>query len=391
MHKMKSLPVRRLSSILAPISRALRETYGLTRLAIGGGSAPALLDHLFTGHALRMRDLDLLLIADREVEEPLVRRIGESLDAPELRFLPRYVYPRLRSRGEAEPWNAGWGLLWDANGVEVDLSIFHDDEALELNGLMNIDRILIPLESGSSLNEIAARMLSAASADQAVEEGLIDDPCGGYASWVHRSPVIVAWNDIHASPILSSIRIVRACASKLHLAHLHAELADPLRAAILQGHERGDRFVRVRNLLKLFHDDRAASELEMLHALGAFIHWIPEIGNLIEKLGHGGLVSLFAQADREGRKDADHHAAFALAGEQGADEASALRLEALLLNIPALKRDDVLDEIAIAEPTFANLVRSQMPRVAKRRAKSPSPSRRAAPKRPAAARAIGTV
>lgn len=362
----------------------------MTRLSIGGGSVPALLDHLFAGTALRMRDLDMILIADRPVEQDLARRIGESLDSPDLRFLPRYVYPRRRTRSEREPVVAGWGLIWDGQGIEVDLSIFHNDSALELNGLMNIDRILIPLPADKTLNEIAASMLIAGSADAAIMNGLVHDACGGYASWVHRSPAIVAWNAIHAAPIECSMRIVRACAAKLHLAHLHAELADPLRAAILWGHERGDRFLRVRGIVKLFHDDRAGAELEMMHALGAFSHWIPEIGEVIERLGHGGLTTLFNHADREGKRDSDHHAAFMLAGEQGGNEVSALRLEALLLNMPEERRERVLDEIAIAEPTFAMLVRNQLPRVerrvrtvtahapVKRRAKRPAPPARAA-------------
>jgi hypothetical protein len=182
--------------------------------------------------------------------------------------------------------------------------------------------------------------------------------------------VIVAWDAIHASPIECAIRIVRACANKLHLNQLHAEVADPLRAALIVGHERGDRFVRVRNLVKLFHDDRAGAELEMLHALGAFVHWLPEVGQAIEKLGHGGLIAAFAQADREGRKDVQHHVAFAEAGEQGGDELSALRIEALLLNMPIAKRERVLDEIAVAEPMFAALVRSQLPRIARRAPRS---------------------
>ena len=383
MHQMKALPIRRLSSILTSVSTALRDRFGLTRLAIGGGSAPALLDHLFSGTALRMRDLDLILVADRPVDQELARRIGEAVDSPELRFLPRYIYPRRRTRSEREPVGAGWGTLWDAQGVEVDLSIFHDDAALELNGLMNIDRILIPITPEQSLNEIAAGMLLAASPEQAAIHGYIKDVCGGYASWVHRSPAIVAWNAIHAAPIEASMRIVRACANKLHLGHLHAELADPLRAAILWGHERGDRFLRVRGIVKLFHDDRAAAELEMMHALGAFQHWIPEVGEVIERLGHGGLVSLFAQADRDGRRDADHHAAFKLAGEQGGDEVSAMRLESLLLAMPADRRERVLEEISIAEPLFATLVRNQLPRVELRRTitTTPEPPKRRVSKR----------
>lgn len=366
MHQMKALPVRRLSSILASVSAALRDHFGLTKLFIGGGSAPALLDHLYSGTALRMRDLDLILVADRAVDQDLAQRIGEAADTPDLRFLPRYIYPRRRTRSEREPVVAGWGVIWDARGTEIDLSIFHDERALELNGLMNIDRILIPLPAEKTLNQIAAELLLAEGPEVAIMNGLVNDACGGYASWGHRSPAIVAWNAIHAAPIECSMRIVRACASKLHLGHLHPELADPLRAAILWGHERGDRFLRVRSIVKLFHDDRAGAELEMMHALGAFKHWLPEIGDVIDSLGHNGLAHLFAQADREGKRDPDHHAAFQLAGEQGGDEVSATRLEALLLLMPPDRRERLLDEIAIAEPMFAQLVRNQLPRVEKR-------------------------
>src|SRR5262245_55729102 len=125
MHRMKALPVRRLSSILATVSTVLRDRFGLTRLAIAGGSAPAILDHLFSGAALKMRDLDIVLVADDLVDEALAREIGETVDSPDLRFLPRYIYPRRRSRGEGDLWVAGWGTLWDAHGMEVDLSIFH--------------------------------------------------------------------------------------------------------------------------------------------------------------------------------------------------------------------------------------------------------------------------
>ena len=370
MHRMKALPVRRLSDILSFVARELRDRFGLTRLFIGGASAPAMLDHLFAGNAQRMRDLDLILLADRPVEEDLARRVGEALDSEDLRFLPRYVYPRPRSRGEKNLWIAGWGLIWDSHGVEVDLSIFHDLLALDLNGLMNIDRVLIPFSAETPLNEIGAQMLTAGSAEAALQMGLFADPCGGYASWVHRAPVIVAWSAIHASPIECAIRIVRACANKLNLSNLHAELADPLRTAILLGHERGDRFLRVRNLVKLFHDDRAGAELEMLHSLGAFKHWLPEIHTTINKLGHGGLVAALSHAEREGREDMQHHAAFVEAGEQGGDELSALRIEALLLHMPLAKRERVLEEIAFAEPMFAQLVRSQLPRIARRAPRS---------------------
>ena len=377
MHKMKALPVRQLSSILEVVAAELRSKFGLTKLAIGGGSAPALLDHLFSGSALRMRDFDLVLVADRPVDKELAVRIGEALDSPDLRFLPRYVYPRRRSRGGPELWLAGWGLLWDVHGTEVDLSIFHDEFALGLNGLMNVDRILIPFPEHMSLNGLAAEMLTVCSAEAAIDRGLAYDPCGGYASWVHRAPVIVAWDAIRASPIECSVRILRTCASKLLITVLPPDMADPLRAEIAEGHERGDRFIRVRTLVKLLHDDRAGAELEMMHDLGIFKHWLPDIGDKIERLGQGGLTALFARADLDGRRDQDHHIAFAEAGEQGADEVSASRLEALLLTMAPGKRMRILEEIAIAEPMFAAVVSEMLPLVARRRVKRVRAPRRA--------------
>jgi hypothetical protein len=246
---------------------------------------------------------------------------------------------------------------------------------------MNVDRILIPLPPDKTLTEVAAAILLTESAEAATVAGLVADPCGGYASWVHKSPAIVAWNAIHAAPIECSMRIVRACASKMHRHRLHPELADPLRAAILWGHERGDPFLRVRGFVKLLHDDRAGTELEMMHALGTFKYWLPEIGEVIEGLPHGGLGALFAQADREGRNDESHHDAFKEAGEQGGDEVSALRLESLLLSMPAKRRDAVLEEIKIGEPTFAELVRKQLPRK-----KVPNPERRSSSSRGASLR-----
>ncbi|HET9767136.1 MAG TPA: hypothetical protein VFS60_09825, partial [Thermoanaerobaculia bacterium] len=116
----------------------LRHRNGPTRIYIGGGSAPALLDHLFAGTALRMRDFDMFAVADRAVEEELARGVGKALDSSELRFLPKYVYARRRTHSAREPVVAGWGAIWDAHGLEVALSIFHDDAAFDLNGLMNV-------------------------------------------------------------------------------------------------------------------------------------------------------------------------------------------------------------------------------------------------------------
>ena len=59
---------------------------------------------------------------------------------------------------------------------------------------------------------------------------------------------------------------------------------------------------------------------------------------------------------------------------------AALRLEAMLLKMPRNKRERLLEEVAIAEPTFASLVRAQLPLVATRKSR-PAARRTTAPAR----------
>jgi hypothetical protein len=381
MHDMKEVSIGRLAAILARVLPVLRNA-GLTDIAIGGSSAPALLDHLFAGRALQMRDFDLIVVAGRPVEAELLRRIGEALDAPDFRFLPRYVYPRRRARGGPELWTVGWGAIWDALGVEVDVSVFHDEAALELNGLMNVDRIRIPVSEAPGLVDagfvdVAAGLLHCGSGAAALAAGLVVDRSDGYAGWTSAAPSLVAAHAVSASPIECAIRVVRTCAAKLGIEHLDERLASPLRAAIRDGHQRGDRFLRVRNVVKLLHDAKAGVELEMLHELGAFDRWLPEIGGLVHRLGPGSLSMLFAEAERAERRTPAHRAAFAEAGEQGGDAVSRIRLEALLLEMTPAARESLLDEVAVAEPTFAALVRAKLPV-----ARAPFPAAAPAPLRP---------
>ncbi|HYH78385.1 MAG TPA: hypothetical protein VEX86_01265 [Longimicrobium sp.] len=322
MHGMKPLSLPRLGEILAIVAAGVRRELGPCRLAIGGGSAPALLDHLYAGTPLCMRDLDLILVAGRPVEAELARRIGAALDGPAMRFLPQYVYPRRRARASGDPWTAGWGVLWDSRGVEVDLSMFHDETALALNGLLDVDRILVPLPPDRPFEATVAAMQAAGSAAAARSGMLIDDPSGGYAAWSRRTPAIAAWHAVEASPVECAMRIVRTCVNKLGLVRLPAALAEPLRDAIARGPECGDRYVRVRTLIKLLHDERAGVELEMLQELGGFARWLPEIGAALDRAGGVG------------------------------------DLKVLLRVMSPAQRERVLAEFAVAEPGFASRVRT---------------------------------
>ncbi|NUM41768.1 MAG: hypothetical protein HUU45_09080, partial [Leptospiraceae bacterium] len=60
----------------------LAQHFGIKDIFVGGGSSRAILDHLYDGKPLEMRDLDIFVVAGREVTEDWARSIGQKLESP---------------------------------------------------------------------------------------------------------------------------------------------------------------------------------------------------------------------------------------------------------------------------------------------------------------------
>ena len=293
----QALTLRRLDAIVQEILAGLAD-FGYDHLLITAGSAVTILDACLHGEPLRMRDFDLVLLADREVTRRWADKLGRSLDSPHLKYIPRYLWTRSRFHPERphEPWNAGWGLIFDADGLEVDLSIYHDAAAHETNGLLDIHRVRLPVSSHRPLGQLTAA-LARQPFESAIEKGLVEDPWSGYSAWRARRTRVVCWPPIHLEPIQGAIRVVRESVQKLKRTRLDPELANELSRAIRAGTSLDTAHLDSRNLLKVLGDEAAAVELLILEDLGVFEHWLSGLGRRISKLGRLNLTQLLSRRE----------------------------------------------------------------------------------------------
>ncbi len=267
--------IRRLSRILTKIQTALATQYGFDQIMIGGGSARAILDHVYFGGPLQFRDLDIFVVAHQTVTSKFADDLGRALEATHLgTYQPNELRPRPRGGT-----NAGFGFSLNTSaGDIIDLSIYHSDAALDRNGIFDVDRVMIPLRQGESLQSTLARMVSV-TPNQAIRRNWIIDREGGYPAWQRQRPSIVNWGEIERDPILQSIRVLRTYLRSGRRS-LPLEVRRRLKT-LIEGVSETNRLQIVRNTLKLLHDPEAAFALKELGAIGFFEKISPALGRWI--------------------------------------------------------------------------------------------------------------
>jgi len=278
----------KLDQLISHIQKELKIQFGIEKIFIGGGSSRAILDHFYFNTPLKMRDLDIMVVANRLVDEDWAKTIGEKLESPLVgKFSKMDLRPRPRTNRELPVprryfYIAGHGLFWKKGSQIVDLSLFHSQKDLQRNGILNVDKILIELESSQSLKTFLEKIKGVPYAKLA-QRGLIIDPYNGYKAWVEKKiPQIIHLGDVISKPAQISIRIIRAL-GKLGIKKLSPELKSTLESNILRQHET-DRFQLVRNLLKLLGDENAGVELKLLAQIKMLQKISPSLQLLIEKI-----------------------------------------------------------------------------------------------------------
>lgn len=295
-----------ISPELAALSRRVREVqeglwkrYGIARVHIVGGGARAILDHLYAGKPLKMRDLDVFVPAGRKVDAAFVSEIGRELASP---GLGRFIREELRSRPRANPalsaperyaYVAGYGSFFDLDGSILDLSLFHSDKDLELNGLADADCIRIILSHEEDLAAWARRSRGR-SAAELVREGGLADPFGGYEAWLKGEMRIVHWDELERDGVNAAIRLTRLYAKRG--ARFPQEDAGRVRAILAKSGM--DKLQFTRNLLKLLDDPAPAPQLRMLASLGAFGPLSPPLNDALASRTEEELAVLLEKASR---------------------------------------------------------------------------------------------
>lgn len=256
------------SKELQLISEVAHQIYGSDEIYIAGGTARALIQHALIGTPFEFRDFDIVLSANQEVTAETARSMGLILEksglgkfsAENLRSRPRFN-PALEQAAAAK-YNAGFGFyMISQDSIEFDISVFHSEEALNLNGILDVDKIRIKIGPNENLAELIS--------DKAKFLARIHDPAGGLDAILRGGiPKIVKWEALKADPTNVTIRVIRG------FAKFNALPVDEFQSLkirnLLQADKKGNPLQMSRNLLKLLEDKDWAVEYRALVDVGLF-------------------------------------------------------------------------------------------------------------------------
>lgn len=283
-----------ISARLEILQKRLFEKFGIRHIYIGGGSSRAVLDEVFTGSVQRMRDLDVFIVADRPVTKEWAEEVGRALETEMIGELSLSDL-RPRPRGP-KGYNAGYGFFFKKPGQpEVDLSIYHSEADLKLNGIFDIDRTMIRLgEKQTLVSAVQELKAFPASYEKALKSGLIVDAHEGYRAWRAQKISIASWDQIINDPVLQSIRVVRSY-SKAGYRSMPGEVATRI-SELVAGAPDTNRLQIVRNLAKLLEDADAARQLKFLAQVEAFAKVAPGFHQWLKAVDETKLAAITAKA-----------------------------------------------------------------------------------------------
>lgn len=279
--------LQELSKWIETLQQGLYKEEGITHIYIGGGSARAILDHIYFEKSLKMRDLDIFVVADRQVDADFARNLGQKLESKEL---GTFAETDLRSRPRA-PTNkpilernthrAGYGFFWVSDTNEIlDLSLYHSQEDLNTNGIFDIDTIMIVLDHQTRLLDFVQKAKHF-SYDELVSQGFIRDDHKGYNCWLKQDPHVVNWIDIEKDPLQSAFRLARTF-GKSEKESFPSIVKDNLEYLISTAEVKNS-LQMTRLLLKVLEDPFAAHEIKMVQSVGAFKKWLPHLDAELQK------------------------------------------------------------------------------------------------------------
>lgn len=276
-----------LSAWLTDLQSIFRQ-HGFNEFYIGGGSSRDLLDHVYRHRSLKMRDLDIFLFNNKLADMTLFTSLVTEI---ETRGIARRRSSDVKRKKRGNPaqkyparynYVAGLGAhLFQKNMPILSLSLFHSEYELDINGLLNIDRIYLRIPVRESLQKHLQRLV-ATSPDPAQLAAckLIKDPTDGYNAWVAGEPTVIHWIELERAPVRHAFRVIRSFA-KAGQPSLPNEVAAKFRTLTETCENVDDEVELRRSFVKVFADRYWAEELSLLSQLGVLRHLSPAAQHLV--------------------------------------------------------------------------------------------------------------
>lgn len=265
-----------LSRRLLPLQKRLGER-GFSEILIGGSAAVGILDSVWHGDELNLRDLDVYLIFGRKMEKSDAVALAAWLTLPELGALDEAgVTTHVRTNPalglpERFQYLAGWGMNFVKGASILDLTVYHSADEILLNGIFTSDMIKVRL-GAESLEELARTQLATGTLPDLMARGVIRDEHGGYLAWRQKQPKILHWQEIERDPAVQSLRVVRGLL-RYGMDRVPSEIARPFQDLARQGKEY-DRARWATGLARLQEGASASTALAMVREIG--FGWVLE-------------------------------------------------------------------------------------------------------------------
>lgn len=307
----RSAALARISLKVAAVQAGLADQLGVRTVYLGGGSIMTILDHLYRGLPLEVRDLDVMAVVGRTVTPEMALELGHALEGGELgRLSVKDQRPRPRVNILLEPakrqgYNAGQGFYWldSRTGEILDLSLYHSMKDMLLNGILDLDCVMLRLDEGESLEQVAREDFTRSSYDALVANGRLLDRFEGYRSWLDRNPHVVKWPNVERDPCQIAIRVIRSF-GKVGRRELPPRVTQRLKG-LIESSAPTDAFQTIRGLLKILGDPLAVEQLRAYQAVGGIRRLSPGLDARLESLSDPALRRMVraAPAGRTARSE----------------------------------------------------------------------------------------
>lgn len=256
--------------------------FGINSISIGGGSARSIIQSVFLNKPFVFRDFDIVFSGNTQITKEAASKFGYALETAGLgRFSVENLRPRPRFNKNihddelAKKHNAGFGffVISPAN-VEYDISVYHSEYDLSLNGIMDVDQFQIKIDELNSFLEITKNI-------KKFKASIIDPHQVIDKVLKNTVPAIENWGSVSTDPSMIAIRIIRTLA-KFNALELDQVTKQRLKKLIVN-QANTDTFQLTRNLLKLLSDKNWLAELRLLDELGLFEIQYKSFKNILVK------------------------------------------------------------------------------------------------------------
>lgn len=270
-----------LSSDLDTINAVSRKQFGTDHIYIGGGTARSVIRSVFLKEPLTFRDFDTFIVADRQVTAQMAEKLGRAIDAKGVgEYSELDLRPRPRPNPQLPPpasynHNAGFGFfVFNKSDVLHDISVYHSDYDLSLNGMFDVDTIRVRLPVGTSLKTVMNL------GPESFKE-LIEDPYNSLKTVLGNGrPRLVHWQAVESDPQQQAIRAVRTLGK--FDAFSNGETFDRKMKKLIAKSPPPNILQICRNLGKLLEDPAWFQELTLLKEWGLFDRIFPSLKGVLE-------------------------------------------------------------------------------------------------------------